>query len=55
MQGLMDGDSHLQGCEMAWTAWMDGWHLALALACCGCLQLERSPLQLVRRASSKVL
>lgn len=23
MQGLMDGDSHLQACEMAW---MDGWH-----------------------------
>lgn len=23
MQGLMDGDRQLQGCEMAW---MDGWH-----------------------------
>lgn len=23
MQGLMDGDRQLQGCE---TAWVDGWH-----------------------------
>lgn len=50
MQGLMDGDSHLQGCEMVWHAWVDGWHLALALASCGWLSAAGEKLCAVGQA-----